>query len=90
MLGYMNRINKGIKLKLFLKGISSAAIGFILATALTLWYDSCWRNAFYSPLTGTINVAISFYLYVKFPSMTPFILLGGAVYSYIVDYEEYV
>jgi chromate transporter len=86
MLGYMNRINKGVKLRFFLSGVSSAAIGFILATALTLWYQSCWKNTLYSPITGTLNVVISFYLFMNFPSMTPFILLMGAVYSYVVTF----
>jgi chromate transporter len=85
ILGYMNRINRGVKLRLFLNGVSSAAIGFILATALILWYDSCWNNKFYSPITGTLNVVICFYLFLKFPKMTPFILISGALYSYLVS-----
>ena len=83
-LGFMKKIKEGKNIRLFLNGISSTAIGFILATGFILWYDSCFMNPFYNSLTGTINVIISLFLFIKFPSITPFILAMGAAYSYLV------
>ena len=74
---FLNYIKNLKYVQIFLKGVSSASIGFIFTAALTLWFETCFYNKHSNWLIGSINVAVS-YAIIMNDFIAPYAILSGA------------
>jgi chromate transporter len=65
----------------FLRGASSAFIGFIFSAAFKLWIDSTITNPYANVPLGTLNIIICFFLLESFNLYVPIVLLASAIFS---------
>jgi chromate transporter len=74
---FLNVIKNMKNVQIFLKGVSSASIGFIFSAALTLWFESCYYNKYSNWLIGTINVSFC-YTIIMMNYIAPVTIVFGA------------
>lgn len=65
----------------FLRGASSAFIGFIFSAGFKLWVDSTIINPYANVPLGTLNIIICFFLLESFNLYVPIVLLASAILS---------
>ena len=65
------------KLQYFIRGASTAAIGFIFSSAIMIFYETTFKNGQSNFITGSFNIAICFYLLKYTKIILPFVLFIG-------------
>lgn len=80
---FLNLLHKLTNLQIFLRGVSSASIGFIFSAALTLWLECCFFNKHTQWLLGTINVSMC-YTILTMNYMAPVAIGFGAGFSLVL------
>ena len=80
-LPYFTNIKYSTGFQFFIRGANSAAVGFIFACVIKLWYDSCIVNPYTSHLWGSVNVVMCYFLCEKFGIHKTFVLGIGALFN---------
>lgn len=81
VLHFINYINNRPNLQFALRGISSAAIGFIFTSCIILWYDSCFKLNPYSHFLSCLNVVLCYILLERYKLNVVIVMLCAAIYS---------
>jgi chromate transporter len=88
VLPYHEYLKKNAMIQHFLRGASSAFIGFIFSAAFKLWVDSTILSPYASVALGTLNVIVCFILLETFKVYTPLVLLASATVSAFFAFVE--
>src|SRR5690606_13904098 len=81
VLPYYEYLKKNTFIQHFLRGASSAFIGFIFTAAFKLWVDSTITTPYGTIGLGTLNIIICFILLETFKIYVPIVLLASATFS---------
>ena len=84
-LPYFKSIKYNTGFQFFIRGANSAAVGFVFACAMKLWYDSCIVNPYTSHLWGSLNVILCFVLSYKVKVHKTFVLMLGAMFNLMME-----
>ena len=84
-LPYFKAIKYNTGFQFFIRGANSAAVGFVFACAMKLWYDSCIVNPYTSHLWGSLNVILCFVLSYKMKMHKTFVLMLGAMFNLMME-----
>ncbi len=76
---FLNYVKSLRYVQIFLKGVSSASIGFIFSAALTLWLETCYYNKYSLWWIGTINVSIC-YTIIMLNYIAPVAIIFGGFF----------
>lgn len=76
---YLNYVKNLRYVQIFLKGVSSASIGFIFSAGFTLWLETCYFNRYSIWWVGTINVSIC-YTIIVLNYMAPVAIIFGGLF----------
>jgi chromate transporter len=84
-LKFLSYISDNPNLQFFIRGVSSAAIGFIFTSCAILMYDSCYKNCPFNFVFGIINVGISYVLLTKYNLNVVVVLAICAAYAILIS-----
>lgn len=87
-LPYISNIKNSYIFQYFIRGVHSAAIGFILTSCYKLWIDSCFVNPYTNAMVGTINVLLCYILAENFKVHKTYIVIFGALFLLINTYAK--
>jgi chromate transporter len=76
---FLNYVKSLRYVQIFLKGVSSASIGFIFSAALTLWLETCYYSKYSLWWIGTINVSIC-YTIIMLNYIAPIAIIFGGFF----------
>ncbi len=79
VIGKLDLINSNEKFQYFIRGASTAGIGFIFSAAFIIYFETTFNSIQSNMLTGTINIFFCFYLLKQTKIALPFILFIGGV-----------
>jgi chromate transporter len=85
-LPFMDKIKSSHFLQFFIRGINSAAIGFLIVAGFHLWYDICIKNPYTNYFIGTLNILMCFMLAEAFHLHKPYIIIAGAIFLLCYTY----
>lgn len=88
-LPYVTLIKKSSSFQSFIRGLHSAAIGFVFTASFKLWIDSCFVNPYTNAVVGTLNVFFCYILSEVFKIHKPFIILFGALFMLLKSFADY-
>jgi chromate transporter len=79
MIGNLKVLNNHKNIQFFIRGASTAGIGFIFTAVFTIFMETTINSNNSNLISGLINIGICFYLMKKTTFLLPFILLIGAL-----------
>jgi chromate transporter len=85
-LPFMDRIKSSHFLQFFIRGVSSATIGFLIVAGFHLWYDICIKNPYTNYIIGTLNILMCFMLAEAFNLHKPYIIIAGSIFLLCYTY----
>jgi chromate transporter len=88
-LPFINKIKNSAFIQYFIRGASSAALGFVFTASFTLWIDSCFVNPYNNPVIGTLNVILCYLLAAGYDVYKPAIIIFGALFLLFSEYFNY-
>jgi len=81
VIGKLNFMYSKPNIQFFIRGASTAGIGFIFAAAFIIYIETTFNSLHSNVIAGTINILVCFYLLKKTNIILPLILfIGGANY----------
>ena len=83
MIGNFKVLNNHKNIQFFIRGASTAGIGFIFTAIYTIFMETSVNSNNSNLISGLVNIAICFYLMKKTKILLPFILFIGAI-NYII------
>jgi chromate transporter len=88
VLPYSEYLKKNAMIQHFLRGATSAFIGFIFSAAFRLWVDSTVLSPYATIALGTLNVILCFLMLETFKIYTPVVLITSAAVSAIFAFLQ--
>lgn len=83
-LKFLSYISDNPNLQFFIRGVSSASIGFIFTSCAILLYDSCYKNCPFNFTFGVLNVGMSYVLLTKYNFNIVVVLAICSAYSILI------
>jgi chromate transporter len=88
-LPFIHKIKNSVFLQYFIRGASSAALGFVFTACFRLWIDTCFVNPYNNPIIATLNVVLCFILVSSFEIYKPAIVIFGALFMLFNEFLNY-
>lgn len=83
VIGKLNFLYSNVNIQYFIRGASTAGIGFIFAAAFMIYFETTLNSPQSNVITGSLNILNCFYLLKKTKIVLPLILVIGGV-NYII------
>lgn len=78
MIGNLKVLNEHKNIQFFIRGASTAGIGFIFTAVFTIFMETTVHSKNSNPISGLLNIMFCYYLMKKSKILLPFILFLGA------------